>query len=140
MEVARLEQARVGRHEIPGCEPNDVAGDELAPADFAPGSIAEGGCRRRDDVAQPFGGSMGAVGLDEVEHHTQDHHEDDDGGVDPLAEDRGGRAGDQQDDDQRICQEQEDLNETGRPRRSRGLVRADLAEPPARVVGRQASA
>jgi hypothetical protein len=52
----------------------------------------------------------------------------------------GGGAGDQQGDDQRICQEQEDLNETRRPRRARRLVRTDLAEPPARVVGRQAFA
>jgi len=52
----------------------------------------------------------------------------------------GGGARDQQNDDQRIRQEQEDLKETGRARRPRGLVRADLAEPPARVVGSQASA
>jgi hypothetical protein len=59
-----------------------------------------------------------------------------------LPEHRGARFRfrDQQDDDQRIRQEQEDLNEAGRARRARGLVRADLTEPPARFVGRQASA
>jgi hypothetical protein len=60
--------------------------------------------------------------------------------MDPFAEDRGGGARDQQGDDQRIRQEQEDLNEAGRSRRARRLVRADLAEPSARFVGRQASA
>jgi len=83
---------------------------------------------------------MGAIGLHEVEHHTQRHHENDDGGVDPFAENRGGGARDQEDDDQRIRQEQEDLNEPGRARRPRGLVRAYLTEPAARFVGRQASA
>jgi hypothetical protein len=140
VEVSRLQEARVGRHAISRHQPDDVTGDQIAPSDFAPGSIAEGGCRRRDDVAQSLRDSMGAIGLNEVEHHTEGHHEDDDGRVDPLAEDRGGGAGDQQGDDQRICQEQKDLNETGRPRRARRLVRTDLAEPPARVVGRQAFA
>ena len=140
VEVSGLEEARVGRHAIPGRQPDDVAGDQVAPADLAPGSIAEGGRRRRHGVAQSLRDAMGAVGLHEVEHHAQGHHEDDDGGVDPFAEDRGGGARDQQDDDQRIRQEQEDLNEAGRARRPRGLVRADLAEPSARVVGRQASA
>ena len=140
VEVSRLEEARVGRHTISRHQPDDVTGNQVAPPDFAPGSIAESSCRRRDDVAQSFRDAVGAVRLNEVEHHTQDHHEDNDGGVDPLPEDRGGGTGDQQGDDQRICQEQEDLNETGRPWRARRLVRADLAEPPARVGGRQASA
>ena len=34
-------------------------------------SIAEGGRRRRDDVAQSLRDSMGAIGLNEVEHHTR---------------------------------------------------------------------
>jgi hypothetical protein len=63
-----------------------------------------------------------------------------DGGIHLLAEQGRGEAGDQQDDDQRIRQEQEDLNEASRARRPRGLVRADPAEPPARFVGRQAPA
>src|SRR5438034_7209718 len=62
---------------------------------------------------------MGAIGLDEVEYDAQGHHENDDGGIDPLAEDRGGGARDQQNDDQRIRQEQEDLDEAGRARRAR---------------------
>src|SRR2546426_1451764 len=90
--------------------------------------------------SQPLGDAMGAIGLDEVEYDAQGHHENDDGGIDPLAEDRGGGARDQQNDDQRIRQEQEDLDEAGRARRARGLVRADLAEPSARLVGGQASA
>ena len=139
MEVAGLEQARVGGHEVAGRQPDDVAGDEVAPANLAPGSSAEGGRRRRHGVAQSLGDAMGAVGLHEVEHDAQNHHEHDDGGVDPFAEQRGGDAGDQQNDDQRIRQEQEDLNEAGRARRPRGLVRADLAEPAARFVGGQAS-
>jgi hypothetical protein len=56
----------------------------------------------------------------------------------PFAEDRGGGARDQQNDDQRVRQEEEDLNEAGRARRPRGLVRAALSEPPARLVGEQA--
>ena len=135
MEVSRLEEARVGGHAVAGRESDDVAGDQVAPANLAPGSIAEGGRRRRHGVAQSLGDAMGAVGLHEVEHDAQSHHEDDDGGVDPFAEQRGGDAGDQQNDDQRIRQEQEDLNEAGRARRPRGLVRADLTEPPARFVG-----
>ena len=140
VEVSRLEEARVGRHPIPGRQPDDVTGDQIAPANLDPGARAKRGRRRRHDVAQSLRDAMGPIGLHEVEHHTQPHHEHDDGGVDPFAEDRGGGARDQQDDDQRIRQEQEDLNETGRARRARGLVRADLVEPPARVVGRQASA
>jgi len=140
VEVSRLEEARVGRNAIAGRESDDVTGDQLAPSNLEPGSIAEGGRRRRHGVAQPLGDAMGAIGLDEVEYDAQGHHENDDGGIDPLAEDRGGGARDQQNDDQRIRQEQEDLDEAGRARRARGLVRADLAEPSARLVGGQASA
>ena len=140
VEVSRLEEARVGRNAIAGRESDDVTGDQVAPPNLGPGAIAQGGRRRRHGVAQSLGDAMGAIGLHEVEHHTQCHHENNDGGVDPLAEDRGGGARDQQNDDQRIRQEQEDLDEAGRARRARGLVRADLAEPSARLVGGQASA
>ena len=139
VEVSRLEEARVGRDAIPRRESDHVTGHQLAPSNLGPGAIAQGGRRRRHGVSQSLGDTMGAIGLHEVEHHTQCHHEDNDGGVDPLAEDRGGGARDEQNDDQRIRQEQEDLNETRRARRPRGLVRADLGEPPTRVVGRQAS-
>jgi hypothetical protein len=139
VEVSRLEEARVGGNAIPSPESDDVAGDQLPPPYLAPGAVAEGGRRRRHGVAQSLGDAMGAIGLKEVEHYTQGHDEDDDEGVDPLAEDRGGGARDQQNDDQRICEEQEDLNEAGGTRRPRGLVRADVTEPPARFVGSQAS-
>ena len=82
---------------------------------------------------------MGTIGLHEVEHDAESHHEHDDRGVDSFAEQRGDDAGDQQNDDQRVRQEQENLNEASRARRPRGLVRADLTEPAARVVGSQAS-
>jgi len=99
VEVSRLEEARVGRNAIAGRQSDDVPGDQLAPSNLAPGSVAEGGCRRRHGVAQPLRDAMGAIGLNEVERHTQCHHEDDDGGVDPLAEHGGGEARDQEDDD-----------------------------------------
>ena len=65
---------------------------------------------------------------------------DDDGGVDPLAEERRRGAGDEEDDHERIGEEEQDLNEPGGARRPRGLVRANVIKPPARVVGRQAAA
>jgi len=140
MKVTRVEQAGVGGNPIPGGEPDDVAGDQIAPSNLDPAPITEGARRRRHSVSQSFGDSVGAIGLDEVEHDTQRHHEDDDGGIDPLAEQRGGEARDEKNDDQRIRQKEEDLDEASRPRCPRGLVRADLAEPPARLVGGQASA
>ena len=137
VEVSRLEEAGIGRNAIPRREPDDVTGDQVAPSNLPPGSIAEDGRRRGHGVAQSLGDALRAIGLDEVEDDAQHHHEDDDGGVDALAEDRGDDARDQQNDDQRIRQEQEDLDEAGRTGRPRGLVGADFTEPPARLVGRQ---
>jgi hypothetical protein len=138
VEVTRLEQAGVSRHAIPRGKADDVAGDHIAPSDLDPAAVAEGVRRRRHRLAQSLCDSVGAIGLHEVEHDAQHHHEDDDGSIDPLAEQGGGQARDQQNDDQRIRQEQEDLDEAGGARRPRGLVRADFAEPPTRLGRGQA--
>src|SRR5207247_10083886 len=121
-------------------EPDDVAADHMPPPNLDPAPMTEGAHRRRHSVSQSFGDTVGAIGLDEVEYDTQHHHEDDEGGIDPLAEQRGGEARDEKNDDQRIRQKEEDLDEASRPRCPRGLVRADLAAPPAALVGGPASA
>jgi len=99
VEVTGLEQTGVGRNAIPRGEPDNVAGNQIAPPNLDPAPIAEGVRRRRHGIAQPLGDAVGAIGLNEVEHDTQRHHEDDDGGIDPLAEHGGGEARDQEDDD-----------------------------------------
>ena len=63
MNVSSLEETRVGRHAVAGRESDDVPGDEVAPANLAPGSSAEGGRRRRHGVAQPDTGPAALIGF-----------------------------------------------------------------------------
>lgn len=85
-----------------------------------------------------IGGLLRAIGLHEVERHTEQHENHDDDGIDGVAEQRGDDARGEQNEHQRIREEQPQVDDAHRLPGGRGLVRPNLVEPPCRLFVHQA--
>ena len=73
----RLGHSQVGRDPVAGGEQHDVADDQLGGVDLHRRPVAHDGGAARQQVAQPLGGVLGPVLLDEREHAVDDDDDED---------------------------------------------------------------
>jgi hypothetical protein len=109
VEVASLEQASVGRHQVPGDQADDVAGHELPPGNLDPGPVPEDRSGRGQRLAQPFDGPLRTVRLEEIDRDPNKHDRHNDGSVEDLTEERRYQARDQKNEDERVSEQGQEL-------------------------------
>jgi hypothetical protein len=124
VEVAGLDETRVGGNEIPRAEADDVAGHELGTRQLPPRPVALHGRGRDDRLAQPLGRRRRARGLDGVEQHAQGDRADDDERVHRVARPRRHAARREQDEHERARELRHDVAHEADVHRARELVRA----------------
>ena len=126
VQIPSFQQARVGGNHISRTQPDDVAGNQLAAAHLDPVSVAKHSGRRRHALPEAVDGALRAIRLDEVQRDAQQHDRDDDRSVQPITQEGGDNAGDQENDHQRVEEEGKELDGAcGSMRRGR-LVGAHL--------------
>lgn len=135
-EVLGREQAPVRRHEVPGGELDDVAGHDLPRRDLANGAVPAHGGDLAHALAEAGGRALGAVGLREVEGDAEHEHQRDDDRADDLPEGGGDRAGEEEDQHERVGQVAEQLEERREAAGRRQFVRAVAREPLGGLRGR----
>ena len=136
-EVSRFDQPSVSRHQIAGGKPKHVTGHHRAEGHLPPAPVAEKRGGRRDGGVQPVGRLLRLIRLPEVDRDAQQDDRHDDRRIDTLAERRGNRARDEEDDDERIREQVPELREGGEAAPWDRLIRSTLLEPLPRLAARQ---
>ena len=102
VEVAGLEEPAVGWHEITGREQDDVAGHQLGGWQFLVATVPQDPDGERNALAQRFRRRLGAVLLHEVDENGEDDDRRDHQEAGTILHQRRNRRGEQQDQDERI--------------------------------------
>ena len=98
------EHARVGRTAIAGGEQDHVAGHQVARRDAGLLAVAQDGGVGRGHALQGLDRLLGAVLLDEAEHHREEHDDRDGDRLDLVAEEGRQDGGADQDQDQGVLE------------------------------------
>ena len=138
VQVLRLQQASVGRHEVSGVQPDDVAGDQLGDRQLQLPSIAQDGGGRGDLLLDCLHGMAGLELHEEVQKDAEQDHRDDDQSTDPVSQRERSRAGHQKNDDERIGEEAEEVYEGREAVLPNEAVGTMQTKPFLRLVGSQA--
>ena len=88
-ELDGVEQAQVGRHDVAGFEPDDVAGHQLPRGQFLQFAVAADAHARAGQLLEGGHGLLGAVFLDEPQHAEQHDDGQDGDGLGDVAEEQG---------------------------------------------------
>ena len=137
-EIARLDESRVGRDQIAGREPEHIARHDVPQRRLLPGAVSEHRGRRGHRRAKLIRRLLRPVRLPEVDRDTEHDHRHDDHGIDGLTERSGNRARDEQNDDERVREEVQQLDDGRQTPDGSRLVRAVLGQPPRRFGAAQA--
>ena len=95
-------QARVSGNLVAGGQNNEIAGHQIARGNALIASIADHGAVRRGHFAQRFDSALGAKLLNEAEDDGEENDNRDRDRLDPMAQKRRERCGEQQNDDQDV--------------------------------------
>src|SRR5947209_7289257 len=129
--------AGVRRNQIARHKPNPIVWNNIRAWNFSPNAVAQNSRSRSHALAQPLNGTLGMVGLNEVDRYAQNNHRHNDRGVHPFPDHRRNNAGNKQDRNERI---REGASELGKGRRMPGrggLVGPNLSEARTRDSGSQ---
>ncbi len=133
-----VEQAGVGRHQVSGVQLDDVAGDQLRDRQLLLPPVAQDGGGRRDLLADRLHRVARLELHEEVQQHAEQDHRDDDQAADRVAQRDRDDAGHQENDDERIGEEAEEVEQRREARLPDEAVRTVETKSPLRLVGRQA--
>ena len=103
----------VGRNEIAGAEQDDVAGNDGLRGDRRLFSVADDAGLKRDGFGKFFGGTVGAVLLDEIEEDAGEHDGVDDDEAGRVSGDGGEDAGDEKNKNERVSEVREEFEDDG---------------------------
>ncbi len=133
----RLDEPRVGRHEIASGDADQVSRHDQRPRQLAPDAVALDGRRRSHGAHQRIGRTLRSVGLSEVQDDTEQDDRDDERRVDRLADENRHDGCHQQDIDQGVEKEPEQLDQRRCVRGGDDLVAAVAFQPLPRLGRRQ---
>ena len=128
-EVARLDEAAVGGHQVAGIEHDDIAGDERLDRHLSDRPVAHHVGLDRDRAGQRLHRVLGLALLNEIEDDAQEHDRGDDGEAGEVAGQSRQAAREEEKQNERIGEAAHELPPCRRAPDGNGAVRAILREP-----------
>lgn len=114
-EITRLDEAPIGRHQVPCGQKHDISGDKFAPRERHLLSVAEHLLLERDLHFEPLGGLFRPIFLDGVERRADQHDRRDDDETRKISCQRGDQARDQQHQHQGVAESAQEFQRQRQP-------------------------